>query len=187
MFQWGPFLLIQVYSIQICILLCRKGTSQEVKNYVLFRHFTYLALFNIYFFFTIKYFRTREEKNYPKIFDLLGLFLALTRFVEPYVFQTFRSELTLSKLNCCCKKISKKEQSKYSEKPLCSFTSSVLNVEFVYLILVGISQFMNRDKNQEVKGNKIKIKKSEKSTRIIFKYTEREKSNFLITLNSTFE
>ena len=58
-----------------------------------------------------------------------------------------------------------------------SFTSSVLNVEYVYLILVGISQFMERQKNQEVKGNKIKIEKSEKSTKVIFEYTNRKAKN----------
>ena len=43
-----PYLLVQYYTIQLMIMLCRKGTSSEVKRYVLIRHFTYKVLFDFY-------------------------------------------------------------------------------------------------------------------------------------------
>ena len=99
------------------------------------------------------------------MFDLLGLLVAISRLVEPYVFYTFLTHL--ESLKCCCFKVNKME-SKYNKQALCSFASSILNVEYVYLILVGVQQFMEKDPDQEVKDNTIQINKNSNSTRVMF-------------------
>ena len=49
-----------------------------------------------------------------------------------------------------------------------------MNVEYVYLILVGITQFMNINQNSElkVKSNKIALSKKENGYKINFKCLE---------------
>ena len=81
------------------IMLCRKGTSSEVKRYVLIRHFTYKILFD---FYVINIYLLMEgtegvDSEYEEVFkpmplwDLVGFFVALSRFLEPYVFHTFKT------------------------------------------------------------------------------------------------
>mmetsp|Transcript_29301 Transcript_29301/g.44130 ORF Transcript_29301/g.44130 Transcript_29301/m.44130 type:complete len:111 (+) Transcript_29301:1152-1484(+) len=97
------------------------------------------------------------------IFDMIGIPLAFIRFLEPFVFQEFKADL---KRACSCigntlrcrrhddeddeKKPKKKV--KYSNEPLCAFANSAMNIEFVYLILLGINNFMD-NRMTEKQGN----------------------------------
>ena len=67
--------------------------------------------------------------------------LAVVRFTEPYVYNCFRLELV--KLGICKRKKSVKKIKKgYEASSLCDFTHSAMNIEFVYLILISINNFM---------------------------------------------
>ena len=134
-----PIVLVQYYSIQIIILLCRKGTSSDVKGSLLQRHFLFLVLQNFYSYFSFLFWKvTKSDKSggsYSFIFDLIGLFIALVRFFEPYVLYSFIQDINSLGL-CKLKWIFSNK--KYTKQALCSFTCSILNVEYVYLILIGV-------------------------------------------------
>lgn len=64
----------------------------------------------------------------------MGIPIALTRILDPLVWQELKKAL------CCMKKgkiISKQQDS------LCSFVRSKMNAELVYITLVSISEFYN--------------------------------------------
>ena len=73
------------------------------------------------------------------MFELIGVPIALVRILEPFVFQEFK--IMIKKYFCCTKKRSVKKL-EFSDESLCSFMNSVANIEFVYLILLGINNFM---------------------------------------------
>ena len=75
----------------------------------------------------------------------MGIFLALIRFIEPYVLRTFKGEN--SQINA---------QRQFSRESLCSFMNSAVNIEFVYIILVGINKFMETSTVNKVKISKNK-------------------------------
>jgi hypothetical protein len=68
--------------------------------------------------------------------NLGGFLVAICRFSEPYVFEQFKR---LFKRNEACK------AKKFSEESLCNFVNSVMNIEFVYIILIGINNFYDRN------------------------------------------
>lgn len=76
-----------------------------------------------------------------------GILLALIRLAEPYVFkQLYHEFLNLGRKCKFCKKqkkITKIEKIKFSNEALCSFVNSAMNIEFVYIILLGINNFMD--------------------------------------------
>jgi hypothetical protein len=85
------------------------------------------------------------------LFELLGVPLALNRLFEPYVIETFKSSVRslfkrVKKAILCCRKPPpcSREKSKvnFANESLCSFLNSVMNIELVYLILLGVNQFM---------------------------------------------
>ena len=68
-------------------LLCRKGTSNDLKMKVLLRHFTYLVIFDLYLTFGLLIaLKVVEVSQYGYILNSLGILLGVIRFVEPYVF-----------------------------------------------------------------------------------------------------
>jgi hypothetical protein len=93
------FILLPVYavlaythfSVLVTIrLLCRKGTSSELKMRVLLRHFTYLVIYDCYFIFGLFYaLKIVSVNRWGYILNGLGVFLGLIRFFEPYVLSTF--------------------------------------------------------------------------------------------------
>jgi len=75
---------------------------------------------------------------------MIGIPLALVRFLEPFVLQEFIASFwkTLRSLRCQKEK-KKRKRVRYSHEPLCAFVNSAMNIEFVYLILLGINNFMD--------------------------------------------
>lgn len=68
----------------------------------------------------------------------LGLFLAMIRLSEPYVWKHFGQDM-----KHLFKRKSNQQKVKFSSEPLCAFANSAMNIEFVYLILLGINNFMD--------------------------------------------
>ena len=79
------------------------------------------------------------------VFELIGVPLALIRLYEPYVWQTVISETNKS----LKMKKQKKEKAKFADESLCSFMNSTCNIEFVYLILLGVNNFMDHIKIEQ--------------------------------------
>ena len=65
---------------------------------------------------------------------LLGIPLALVRLLEPLIWQEFKE-------NVLCK--NQKSKINKAQDSICSFLKSKMNVELVYITLVGICQFYN--------------------------------------------
>ena len=98
------------------------------------RHLIDFLLYLLYIGRTIFLFIVFKDDSYFKCISsiflcFMGIIIVVTRFSEPFVYQNFISV-----------------KSKYSSEPLCAFANSAMNIEFVYLILVGINNFM------EIKG-----------------------------------
>jgi len=145
--HWSVFVTV--------LLLCRKGTSNDLKMKVLLRHFTYLVIYDFYCIFGLFLaLEVVEVQQYGYFLNSVGLILGLIRFLEPYVFSTFTQEVT----KLCSGKQTKNK--KYSAQALCSFANSAMNIEYVYLILVGVNQFMqtiSEADDQNIMENEIKI------------------------------
>jgi hypothetical protein len=77
--------------------------------------------------------------------NLIALPVALTRILEPFVFNQLWNMLP-------CKSCKSKKK-KFSDESLHSFLNSAMNIEFVYVILVGIRQF--RDQMFQVQNESV--------------------------------
>ena len=77
------------------------------------------------------------------MFEFIGVFIAIVRISEPFVWQEFKIFI---KNYIPCKQQKQKSNLrplKFSDESLCSFMNSAANIEFVYLILLGINNFMD--------------------------------------------
>ena len=117
------------------------------------------------------------------VYYLLGALLAYIRLVEPFVLRNLKTELKLFWYKITCRKRSnykKLKKPKFSKESLCSFMNSAMNIEFVYLILIGINNFMEKlDTNDHEKilsernggrglTKRITMDKNNKTTKITF-------------------
>jgi hypothetical protein len=84
---------------------------------------------------------------------LLGIPLALVRLLEPLVWQEFKKNVFFMKQKT---QISKEQDS------LCSFLKSKMNVELVYITLVGICQFYNENFGTQENESVLNIKHDKK-------------------------
>lgn len=68
----------------------------------------------------------------------MGIPLAFSRLIDPFLFKVLRKSF------CGKRKKDGKTEGKleYFDESLLSFLNSALNVEFVYLILLGIKKFV---------------------------------------------
>ena len=64
----------------------------------------------------------------------MGIPLAFSRLIDPFLFKVLRKSF--------CGKRKKDGELEYFDESLLSFLNSALNVEFVYLILLGIKKFV---------------------------------------------
>ena len=74
-------------------------------------------------------------------------------------------------VNSICPKQSKEVKKKqFSDEPLCAFANSCMNIEFVYLILLGINNFLDtsRELDAKAEGKQLKITKNKDDTQITF-------------------
>jgi hypothetical protein len=62
--------------------------------------------------------------------------MVFIRLAEPYVWTNFKADLR--KL-CKCKKKGEQKRAKFSKESLDSFLNSAMNIEYVYLLLLGIN------------------------------------------------
>ena len=165
---WGVFdsiiLMVPVSIGYAYLKLSKPGLSRQVRSLILSRH-----LFTMLFFVIANAYllmswtvcllprwhnlQTNEVKidDQPTMirwlvytgeffFKSQGIFLSLLRFSEPLFFKI----LTQKMANCCSRKKSTDLEDDFTEKemtPLFLFLASSLNVELVYIILKGITQF----------------------------------------------
>jgi hypothetical protein len=88
------------------------------------------------------------------LFSTCGIFLAGVRLREPYVFKHFKQDILKMKNN-----------RKFAYEPLCAFANSAMNIEFVYIILLGVNNFMQSKEYLPNKSSiKLAITKNDRST-----------------------
>ena len=195
--------------------LCMKGTSTELRRKIIGRHSVYFFLFmytsvinsiaitanakgwGIYAFNTDAdrdWVITWKDMFKPAsigyvVYYACGVSLALVRLFEPIVYQTFKSDLKILYLKCVRSKKRKRREivnkDQFAKEGLTQFMNSAMNIEFVYLILIGINTFMEdmgkkeqsheevlsqrRGKKERVPTmSKITMDKNQNSTKITF-------------------
>ena len=100
----------------------------------------------------------------------LGIFLAAIRLIEPYVLKNFKKDLSFKKTETKSRRIDSNRK-QFSKESLCSFINSAVNIEFVYLILVGINKFMDNYNSENFlnytkREDKLKISKNKELTKV---------------------
>lgn len=153
------------FSLIPCILLALRlranGTSNELRTLILQRYMLYICIYLIFStntFYMVFDFRPVLKRTVPyKLIQLansiVGIPMAYVRLHEPYVWQIVKKELN-NLLKRCFKRKTKSDYEeepdktepltpkiKYSSASLDSFINSAMNIEFVYLILIGITNF----------------------------------------------
>lgn len=73
--------------------------------------------------------------------DSAGLLIFVIRVSEPYVLNQIKADL----IRCFCCKTTKQRKMKFQNESLSSFLNSAFNVEYVYLLLLGISTLHYKD------------------------------------------
>ena len=150
----------------------RKGTSKDLKSKLFRRYFLYFFLYLIMIGDCVmdltnwNYIdeETTDNQNswwrtfwieWPALFvDSMGIFLALARLSEPYVYQEFmisvrKLKKKIRKAFCKENKTRKRKTVKYSHEAFCSMVNSAMNIELVYIILFGISSTMQYKQTEE--------------------------------------
>ena len=126
--------------------LCTKSTSGEMKQVLLKWHIVYFVFFIVFLFRSNLHLFDKQIREFISMdtyfiiatsANSVGICLALLRFLEPYVFQRFLRDLR--KFFGCS--ISGKQ--KFYKESLDSFLKSAMNLEYVYLILLGISRSLD--------------------------------------------
>lgn len=79
-----------------------------------------------------------------------GFLMAIIRISDPFVYKELQYQFSLLINKKKDRSLSNNEKKKkrkvdLSKESLCSFLNSSLNVEYVYLILVGIQKFMGEE------------------------------------------
>lgn len=111
--------------------LMQPGTSPELKMAFLKRHGTY-------FFFYFIVVLGISEQVFPKIFKMGGIFFWLYNIAGIMLFF-----VRLQDTSCRSLSGKKRQANKFTKESLDSFLYSALNIEFVYIILIGINNFMD--------------------------------------------
>jgi hypothetical protein len=73
-----------------------------------------------------------------------GLSMTCIRLAEPFVWTNLKTDLR--KL-FRCKKSEKQKRAKYSKESLDSFLNSAMNIEYVYLLLLGINFTLSNEQH----------------------------------------
>jgi len=97
--------------------------------------------------------------------NAVGVLIALVRLLEPFVLSTL-----VEAVRKLCPVGQSHAKTLYSKQALCSFVNSAMNIEYVYLILVGVNQFMDLSASDSRPENKITIKKEKNKTNIRFEH-----------------
>lgn len=102
---------------------------------------------------------------YDGVLMIDGVLLALIRLCEPVIWTNLKADIS-SWCRCCCKQ---PKRSSYAKETLDSFLNSAMNIEYVYLLLVGISTYYD---TQNKDGAKFKIEVDKDQAKIIFNTVE---------------
>ena len=131
-----------ISTILVLMRLKSSGTSTELKEIVYKRHILYAIFYTSFLIEALKSFFFGEIVTGGRAFIIddwielaiapFGIILAVIRIAEPYVWKTLKTEIQKS-FKCL-----KSKKQKFESESLDSFLNSCMNIEYVYLILVGI-------------------------------------------------
>jgi len=134
--------------------LVKTGTSQNLRRKIIGRNAFQLIL-NI--LFVLNEIMPNNDESYGQFtiyISIVGLISAIVRLQEPFVWQTIKKKFY-------CK--NSYSAHNYSSDSLNSFVNSAMNIEFVYVVLVGIRAFMQETimSNGVTSTNSISLSKIE--------------------------
>jgi len=128
-----------------------KGTSEDLKKFIFKRHLLYALVYLILLIRVIFDFNGQDiffdkysflNQAFTCFLNSAGIWLALICLFEPFVWYEFKKSLF-------CVKITHKNA--FNQDSLETFLNSAMNIEFVYLILVGVNSHL--DQRNMLKGN----------------------------------
>ena len=128
-----------------------KGTSEDLKKFIFKRHLLYALVYLILLIRVIFDFNGQDiffdkysflNQAFTCFLNSAGIWLALICLFEPFVWYEFKKSLF------CVKKTQKNA---FNQDSLETFLNSAMNIEFVYLILVGVNSHL--DQRNMLKGN----------------------------------
>lgn len=93
-----------------------------------------------------------------------GIVVALIRVSEPFVWTNIKADINYLGFKCCNKK-----RAKFSEESLDSFLNSAMNIEYVYLLLLGINTYLEKDTDLEHEKKMMTSSKNNQSKIILTK------------------
>ena len=158
LFTFTIFVLIAIPStIFASKRILRKGISDDVRKSVISRHIKYILILVLTFVFyaqkiIVEIFFGKTETAWLDeisvyIFASQGIFLSILRLSEPLVWRTFKNKMKAT--ICCCFNMSQDPENEY-EETLSTFLATSFNVELVYIILKGITEFTKEVKQIEL-------------------------------------
>lgn len=104
--------------------------------------------------------------------NLLGVLLAFVRASEPYVLTNIIADLyDVYNFLLCRKNKTLIKRAKFSKESLDSFLNSAMNIEYVYLILLGINTYLGKSE-EEAFAKILYIDAARKTTKITFDKVE---------------
>jgi hypothetical protein len=139
------FVLIPVIpSILVLNRFRKKGTSTDLRKFLLRRQLFYMISYALYTFIKVKLLIDKKftlEICTSKVYLNLGYFLLfISRISEPYVWNNLVEDCKkVFRCMVCSKHMSIK---RFKDQPLNAFANSIMNIEYVQLILTGICNFM---------------------------------------------
>ena len=143
------FIIIIIFTIipQVLVILrlCSEGTSQDLRKLIMHRYILY-TLFYILFVSNpvLIVFKNLLSKTFMMKYEwtlmlyvIAGIPIAFIRISEPFVWSIFKKSFYQ---RCRSRQIVEKMKTKkFSQESLDTFINSAMNIEFVYLILLGIN------------------------------------------------
>lgn len=138
-------------AILVVYRLAQRSTSRELRCLVLKRHLIYFVMYFLLLFHVTTHFFSAEFKKLlggadtfywlGASLNVVGLILAFTRLFEPYVFSTLKADFRKFFLR---KPENELKTIKFETEGLLTFLTSSLNIEYVYLILLGVNVYFKQ-------------------------------------------
>lgn len=158
----GSFgLLSFILIIAILVRLSRKGTSPKLRQIIIIRYFILYVVFlgqylNMFMKFMAEIQKKRElqSKVLLKVELYSMVLIPVIRISEPLILHSLKRSVQENCLLKHCFRKTKTKKGKYLDDSLFAFLNSQFNVEYVYLILEGITSLL---RGEDIKREKLDL------------------------------
>lgn len=165
--------VIFLVTLLVFIRLASKETPALFRKRVCKQHMLYFAFYLVFLLWTFKdYYDSQMVWKWGNnacyfhwVANSIGFFLACVRFSEPFVWSNFSADV---KRVLFCRKF----KANIAQQPLNSFLNSTMNVEYVYMLLVGINFHLdpvNKVVSSDLASKKLRIDQTHQMTKFTFR------------------